>query len=169
MKKKTIEMEPIGKVRIEGNEPKTIKFYLDIFKSYRSGLKELEKFSHVLVFWWASEMDKEEYRESKKWEVEVPYAEGAPITGIFATRAEYRPNPIAITVCEIKGVDIQNGVIKVASIDAFNDTPIVDLKAYFPICDRVRECNIAPWLEGWPECVEDGIVWWQEQGFFEEG
>ena len=27
---------------------------------------------------------------------------------------------------------------------------------------------IAPWLKGWPECVEEGITWWEEQGFFEE-
>ena len=59
--------------------------------------------------------------------------------------------------------DIKNG-----GIDAFDGTPVIDLKAYFPICDRVRDCHVAPWLKNWPECLEDGIIWWQEQNFFEE-
>ena len=30
------------------------------------------------------------------------------------------------------------------------------------------DCHIAPWLKDWPEYLEDGIIWWQKQGFFEE-
>ena len=58
--------------------------------------------------------------------------------------------------------------MKLEGIDAFPGTPIVDLKAYFPICDRVRDCYIAPWLKDWPMWLEDGIVWWEEQGFFDD-
>jgi len=90
------------------------------------------------------------------------------LTGIFATRAEYRPNPIALTTCAIQDVDEENGIVKLNGIDAFSGTPIVDIKAYFPICDRVRDCYIAPWLKDWPEWMEDGAAWWEEQGFFEE-
>ena len=53
-------------------------------------------------------------------------------------------------------------------MDAFDGTPIIDLKAYFPICDRIRDCHIAPWLKEWPEWQEDGLAWWAEQGFFED-
>ena len=162
------KIKAIGRVRVEGTDPKTAEYYLDIDKPYRSALKELDKWSHLMVLFWAHEMDSEEYRNAKDWAVDVPYAEGAPKTGIFATRAEYRPNPILLTTSEIESVDVNNGVIKIAGIDALNGTPIIDLKAYFPMCDRVRDAHIAPWLEGWPECLEDGITWWEEQGFFEE-
>jgi hypothetical protein len=32
----------------------------------------------------------------------------------------------------------------------------VDLKAYFPVCDRVREAKVPEWISDWPEWVEDG-------------
>ena len=168
MEKTEIKMHPIGHVRILGDDPMNAEYFIDIHEEYRSALKELDQFSHLMVFWWAHGMDKKEFRKSKNWTIDVPYAEGAPKTGIFATRAEYRPNPIALTTCGILDVDVEKGVVKIEGIDAFDGTPIVDLKAYFPICDRVRNCHIAPWLKDWPIWVEDGIAWWQEQGFFED-
>jgi len=77
---------------------------------------------------------------------------------VFATRAEYRPNPIAMTTCKILNVDEIMGIVKVADIDAYDDTPIVDLKAYFPVCDRVKRTRIPEWLSDWPEWMpEEGI------------
>ena len=33
-----------------------------------------------------------------------------------------------------------------------------DLKAYFPVCDRVKESHIPEWLSDWPEWMpETGI------------
>lgn len=152
-------IRPIGKVRVKGDDPKTAQYFLDIEKPYRSALKELDKWSHVIILFWAHEMDKDEYRSAEDWAVDVPYAEGAPKTGIFATRAEYRPNPILMTTSAIIDVDIKNGMVLLAGIDAYSGTPIIDLKAYFPICDRVRDAHIAPWFDGWPEYLEDGIEW----------
>ncbi len=168
MKEKEFKIKPIGYVRVESDNPIEARFYLDIKEQYRSALKELNKFSHVMVFWWAHNNDTEEIRNQKNWCTTPPYGENAPETGIFATRAEYRPNPIALTTASIEKVDEKTGIVKVQGMDAFDGTPIVDLKAYFPICDRIRDCHIAPWLKDWPEWQEDGIVWWQEQSFFEE-
>lgn len=168
MKEKEIKMKPIGYVRVEGDDPINADFYLDIHEQYRSALKALDKFSHVIVLWWAHENDTQEIREQHKWSTIPAYGENPKETGIFATRAEYRPNPIAITTTSILSVDQKKGEVKVGGLDAFDGTPIVDLKAYFPICDRIRDCHIAPWLKDWPEWMEDGIAWWQEQGFFDE-
>ncbi|MFX0124152.1 MAG: tRNA (N6-threonylcarbamoyladenosine(37)-N6)-methyltransferase TrmO [Candidatus Hodarchaeota archaeon] len=168
MKKQEFKIKPIGYVRVEGDDPKDAEYFIDIDKQYCSALKEIDKFSHVMVFWWAHENDKEEIRNQSKWSIVPPYGEGTPETGIFATRAEYRPNPIALTTTGILEVNVQNGMVKISGIDAFNGTPVIDLKVYFPMCDRVRDCHIAPWLKDWPEWLEDGIEWWEEQGFFEE-
>ena len=47
---------------------------------------------------------------------------------------------------------------KVADIDAYDGTPIVDLKACFPVCERVKEAYIPEWLSDWPEWMpEEGI------------
>ncbi len=168
MKDKEIKINPIGYVRVIEKNLNEIDYFLEIKEHYRSALKSLDKFSHVIVVWWAHQNDTEEIRNQKAWSIVPPYGENPEETGIFATRAEYRPNPIAMTTTSILEVDEEKGIVKVGGLDAFGGTPIIDLKSYFPICDRVRDCHIAPWLKDWPEWMEDGITWWQEQGFFEE-
>lgn len=168
MEKNEYTIKKIGEVRVEGDNPMEADYCIQIDKQYRSALKELDKFSHVIVVWWAHGNDKEEIRNQSKWSITLPYGENAPETGIFATRAEYRPNPIAITTTGIISVDVEKGLVKIAGIDAFDKTPVIDLKAYFPISDRVRDCHIAPWLKDWPEWMEDGIEWWAKQGFFDD-
>ena len=68
------------------------------------------------------------------------------VTGIFATRAEYRPSPVAITTCRITGIDKDRGLVDIAGLDARDGTPVIDLKAYFPVCDRVKEAKTPGWL-----------------------
>ena len=154
-KQESYNVHPIGYVRrLEG------EIRLEILETYRPGLKQLDQFSHVIVFWWADKMDTEEFRS--KTQCRPPYAE-EHLTGVFATRAEYRPNPVALTTCKILAVDEQNGILNIANIDAFDGTPIIDLKAYFPVCDRVQEVCIPDWLAGWPDWMpDDGL------GFYEE-
>ncbi|MBN1248792.1 MAG: SAM-dependent methyltransferase, partial [Anaerolineae bacterium] len=123
-----------------------------IAEPYRPAMKQLDHFSHVMVFWWAHGLDEEDYREMLQ--TDPPYAPGY-ISGVFATRAPYRPNPIAMTTCKILAMDEIRGTLTVADIDALDGTPIVDLKAYFPVCDRVRDATIPEWLEGWPEWMPD--------------
>ncbi|MFX0072512.1 MAG: tRNA (N6-threonylcarbamoyladenosine(37)-N6)-methyltransferase TrmO [Candidatus Hermodarchaeota archaeon] len=162
------KVKPIGYIRVEGEDPQNMEFFIDIFEQYRTALKQLDKFSHVMVFWWFHENDIDEVRNQTIWTTVPPYGEETPETGIFATRSEFRPNPIAVTTTAVIEVNEKKGVVKIGGIEAFNGTPVVDLKAYFPISDRVRDCHIAPWLIDWPEWLEDGYTWWQEQGFFEE-
>lgn len=108
-----------------------------------------------MVFWWADKHDNE--RSRGIMQTEPPYAKGK-MTGVFATRAEYRPNPIAMTTCKILEVNEDLGIVRIANIDAYDNTPIVDLKAYYPVCDRVKDVHIAPWLENWPDWMpEEGL------------
>ena len=122
--------------------------YLEILEPYRPGLKQLDHFSHVMVLWWADQMDDDQHRSIMQ--CRPPYAVDK-ITGVFACRSEYRPNPIAVTTCAVEGLDLEDGIVRVENIDAVDGTPIVDLKGYFPVLDRVREASIPEWLEDWPE------------------
>ena len=129
--------------------------YLEIFEAFRPGLKQLGHFSHVIVLWWVNQLDDEEHRQ--KLQTYPPYA-GDRLTGVFACRSPYRPNPIAITTCKIVAVAVENGIVKVVNIDALDGSPIVDLKAYFPASDRVKDARIPDWLENWPEWMpEEGL------------
>lgn len=143
----TYRMYPIGYIRRYENRVR-----LEILEPFRPALPRLDHFSHVMVFWWAHKHDNK--RSRSILQTEPPYAQGK-VSGVFATRAEYRPNPIAMTTCKMIGVDEGKGFIEVAEIDAFDGTPIVDLKAYFPVCDRVREARIPEWLSDWPEWMPD--------------
>ena len=152
----TYEMRSIGSVRRQRDQ-----IQLQITEPCRPALKQLEHFSHVMVFWWADQFDTEEYRNMLQ--SRPPYAEEY-LTGVFATRSPYRPNPIAMTTCPLVAVDEEEGLLTVTDIDAFDGTGIVDLKAYFPVCDRVREARIPEWLSDWPDWMPDsgqGLMEWE--------
>ena len=149
-KAKTYQIHPIGYVRRSEDS-----VHLEILAPFRPGLKQLDHFSHVMAFWWADQHDNDESRGMMQ--TRPPYAEDK-VTGVFACRAEYRPNPIAVTTCKILAIDEENGVVQVANIDAYDGTPLLDLKAYFPVCDRVQEAHIPEWLSYWPEWMpEEGL------------
>jgi tRNA-Thr(GGU) m(6)t(6)A37 methyltransferase TsaA len=150
MKQPTYIIKPIGVVsRTEHG------IQVEIMPAYRPAMKQLDHFSHVMVFWWADRHDNPQSRDILQ--CEPPYASGKR-TGVFACRAEYRPNPIAMTVCKILGIDEEQGLLRVGNIDAFDGTPVIDLKAYFPVCDRVQEAQIPEWLSDWPEWLpEEGM------------
>ena len=110
-KQESYNVHPIGYVRRLEDE-----IQLQILEPYRPGLKQLEHFSHVMVLWWAEKMDTGEFRSMMQ--CKPPYAE-EHLTGVFATRAEYRPNPVAQTTCKILAVDEQEGILTIANIDAY--------------------------------------------------
>ena len=49
-----------------------------------------------------------------------------PRRGVFALCSPRRPNPIGVTVVEVIGID--DHVIRVRGLDAWNGTPVLDLK-----------------------------------------
>ncbi|RCX18348.1 tRNA-Thr(GGU) m(6)t(6)A37 methyltransferase TsaA [Anaerobacterium chartisolvens] len=148
----TYEIHPIGFVRKSEDEVGGGSgAYLEILEYYRDALKELNKFSHVIVLWWAEDFYGNDIRNTLR--TRPPYAEGN-IVGVFATRAPYRPNPIAMTTCEILSIDEEKGIIQLKNIDSFDGTSVIDLKAYVPICDRVEEVDVPEWLP------QEWTGWW---------
>jgi tRNA-Thr(GGU) m(6)t(6)A37 methyltransferase TsaA len=146
----TYQVYPIGYVRRYDDG-----IQVEILEPFRPALKQLDHFSHVIVLWWVDQLDDEDMRSIMQ--AEPPYAEGI-MTGVFACRSPCRPNPIALTTCEILGIDEAAGIVRIANIDAYDGTPILDLKAYAPVCDRVREVSMPEWLSDWPEWMpEEGI------------
>jgi tRNA (Thr-GGU) A37 N-methylase len=52
-------------------------------------------------------------------------------------------------------VDESGGRVAVSWIDAFDGSPVLNLKAYFPVSDRVRDVRVPSRAAGWPEWYED--------------
>jgi tRNA-Thr(GGU) m(6)t(6)A37 methyltransferase TsaA len=119
----TFTMHPIGHV---AKEDGVARIVLD--PGYRDGLLGLDEFSHVWVIFWFDQNDTPERRAILQ--VHPRRDPRNPLSGVFATRAPVRPNLIGLTLCRI--VSVRDGVVEVDDIDAFDGTPVLDLKPYIP-------------------------------------
>ncbi len=129
-------VSPIGWVR---KTDATTTIVLD--KKYEPGLLGLDGFSHVYVFWWFDRNDTPDKR--KTLQVHPRGDKRNPLTGVFATRSPRRPNLIALSLCKI--VSVEDNVVQVEKIDAFADTPVVDLKPYLPGYDTSDDAHSPRW------------------------
>ena len=142
-------VHPIGFVQASEKEG---RYEIQILLPFLDALEKLDQFSHVVIVWWA---DKHDLADDRKiLTTQLPYAPGIR-AGVFACRSEYRPNPIAITIMPILAVDQKQGIISLPWMDAFDGTPVLDLKPYLPVSDRVRDVKVADWMHDWPEWMED--------------
>lgn len=114
---------PIGIVRKSDKQ-----VWLDMDPLYEKGMKGLEQYSHIHVFFWFHENDTPELR--KTLEVHPCRNPINPLTGVFATHSPLRPNLIGLTVCRI--LSIEGLRIRLEDIDARDKSPVIDIKGYFP-------------------------------------
>jgi len=156
-----ITLNPIGTVKADEQDQ---KFWIEIEKKFRPALKELGKFTHCHILWWANENDTPNRRKVLVSEDLPPfYGKDAPSMGVFSNRSEFRPNPIAMTICPIISVDVDRGIVNVPWMDAFPDTPVIDIKPYLPMADLVETADYPEYLQHWPKSVEAAMKWWAEQ------
>jgi tRNA-Thr(GGU) m(6)t(6)A37 methyltransferase TsaA len=118
----SFSVHPIGKVL-----KKDGKSFIVLDEKCRAGLKGLEKHTYVHVLYWFDKNDTPEKRAIL--EVYPRGDKSNPLTGVFATHSPFRPNLIAISRCDI--VEIRENIIEVKEIDAFDGSPVLDLKGDF--------------------------------------
>jgi len=115
---------------------------LKIHEPFRDALLGLEGFSHVIVFYWFDRNDTPEKRRILR--VHPRRDARNPLTGVFATRSPVRPNLIGYSIAKIES--IQDGSITIDEIDAFDGTPIIDLKPYIPADDAIPTATVPDWV-----------------------
>jgi len=64
--------------------------------------------------------------------------------GVFACRSPSRPNPIGLCVVEL--MRIEGCVLTVKGLDAFEGSPIIDVKPYIRRRDAVSNACTPEWL-----------------------
>lgn len=147
----------IGKII---NQENAVGVVLD--KKFIAALTGLEEYSHVQILWWADRCDNEEGRTTAT--IEKPYTKGPNNLGVFATHSPERPNPIAVSNVEIEHIDKENGILWLYYIDAFNGTPVLDLKPYMPSLDRVENAMVPKWCAHWPKSYEESASFnWEDE------
>lgn len=56
-------------------------------------------------------------------------------TGVFALRSPARPNPVALGVVRLLALDQAAGMLEFDALDAFDGTPLLDIKPWLPSVD----------------------------------
>ncbi|MHB9032165.1 MAG: tRNA (N6-threonylcarbamoyladenosine(37)-N6)-methyltransferase TrmO [Anaerolineae bacterium] len=56
-----------------------------------------------------------------------------PLRGVFALRSPYRPNPLGLTTVRL--LEVAGNTLAVAGLDAWDGTPVLDIKPYDPAWD----------------------------------
>ncbi|MCF2143441.1 MAG: tRNA (N6-threonylcarbamoyladenosine(37)-N6)-methyltransferase TrmO [Candidatus Heimdallarchaeota archaeon] len=143
------EIVPIGLVK--KTETAT---WLEVFEKYQKGLLRLEEFSHVITLWWISGRDSKKDRQKLRVRPRVKlgpkqHKVDTPLCGVFATRAPIRPNPIGLTIAKIS--HIEKNRVFIDRHDAFNDTPLIDLKPYIPKSDSIENVRLPAFFRGLAE------------------
>jgi len=135
---KTFTVRPIG--HAQKADGRTL-IVLD--KKFEKGLLGLEGWSHIQVIWWFDKNDTPQKRA-----ILQVYPRGDqknPLTGVFACRAPVRPNLIALSLCKV--VSVKENVVEVEKIDAFEGTPVLDIKPYAPGLDSVTGVKVPEWAK----------------------
>ncbi len=140
MAEKGFWIYPVG--TIKKTEDKTI---IEIYPQFKDALYRLENFSHIIVLFWFDKNDTSEKRSILQ--VHPKRHKGAPISGVFATCSPVRPNLIGLTVCKIK--EIKENTIEIQEIDAFDNTPVIDIKPYIPKNHMLSasDVRVPKWME----------------------
>ncbi|QTL39396.1 tRNA (N6-threonylcarbamoyladenosine(37)-N6)-methyltransferase TrmO [Xenorhabdus budapestensis] len=75
--------------------------------------------------------------------VRPPRLGGNAKMGVFATRSTFRPNPIGMSLVELKGIDCQNNrvLLQLGSLDLVDGTPVLDIKPYLPFVESRPEAK----------------------------
>ena len=143
IKMKEIKLKPIGFVKNKVKRERFGNFANEISeiilnKKFSRALEGVNSYSHIIVVYWMDKVKDYVIKHRPQGNPKVP------IVGIFACRCAQRPNPIAITTVELKG--IKGNKIKVKGLDILDRTPIIDIKPYWPQYDKVKKEKIPNWV-----------------------
>ena len=124
------KLEPVGFIRstIKGREDAPRQgaegapdAWLEIQPRFVEALLGMQVGHELIVITWFHEADRTVLKNHPRGD------QSRPLTGVFYTRSPARPNPLGlhpVTVREIEGTRL-----KVGPIEAFDGTPVVDIKS----------------------------------------
>jgi tRNA-Thr(GGU) m(6)t(6)A37 methyltransferase TsaA len=114
---------------------------IEIDAAWVGALDGIEGFSHIWVVWWLDRFEDPPIalRVHPEGRAEMP------LVGLFATRSPHRPCPIAMTVVRL--LEHEGPRLHVRGLDAYEGTPVLDIKPYLGRGDLIPEATMPDWLE----------------------
>ena len=150
-----IVFNPVGSVKttlsdeeIKRESPENLEARIEIFPEYAEGLGGIEGFSHLLIFFGLHQVSEKQRallkarpRRLVKHGLSL---EELPLVGVFCLDSPHRPNPIGLSVVRL--LSREGRVLRVKGLDAFDGTPVIDIKPYSP-SRRVEKIGLPSWYE----------------------
>lgn len=136
---------PIGKV-IRQESDSSIKWNdedsackIEIFNKFAEGLYGLNEYSHIFVFFVFDKCPE------KVLKLHPEEDESIPEVGVFATNSNLRPTPLGMTLVEL--LSVKNNILTVKGLEAYNGTPVIDIKPYCGYGMENLNSKIPAWLK----------------------
>ena len=126
----TYTVEPVGFIRSsvkgradaprQGSEGAP-DAWLEIEPRFADALLGMEPGDELIVITWFHQADRGVLRNHPRGD------ESRPLTGVFYTRSPARPNPLGLHPVVVR--EIEGTRLKIGPIEAFDGTPVVDIKS----------------------------------------
>lgn len=117
-------------------------FWITLNPDYADALKNLNTFNYIYVLYLLDQVTSPvELLTTSPWAPETEI-------GLFASRSPKRPNPIGLSIVKVK--EIHANELVISGIDAYNGTPLLDIKPYMHFLDSKEDAN-----NGWFDSLPD--------------
>lgn len=102
-------------------------------------VRGLEAFSHLWVIFVFHQTMEGGWHPT----VRPPRLGGNARMGVFATRSTFRPNPVGMSLVELKGIVCQKEkvILRLGSLDLVDGTPVIDIKPYLPFAESLPDAT----------------------------
>ena len=102
-------------------------------------VRGLEAFSHLWVLFIFHQTMEGGWRPT----VRPPRLGGNARMGVFATRSTFRPNPVGMSLVELKDIRCHKDrvILELGSLDLVDGTPVVDIKPYLPFAEALQDAR----------------------------
>lgn len=152
--KRWFRVQSIGVVRRSDRQQDPDDFFdpaavsiLEIDPRWEAGLDGLEEFSHLVVMWYLDRVARRRTVGKPRAAENIPEAK---LVGFFATRTPRRPNPIGIGCPRL--LRREGTQLHVTGLDAWDGSPILDIKGYYPRDELRIDATVPDWLTN---------LWWK--------
>ena len=117
------------------------EFRIVLRREYTRGLADLKTFRYIYVLYFIDRLTRTAVMtERPAWTPDKN-------VGLFASRSPVRPNPIGLSVVQLKKV--ADNEVFTSGLDVFDNTPLLDIKPYIKDLDSKNDANYG-WIDNLP-------------------
>ncbi|HVP22830.1 MAG TPA: tRNA (N6-threonylcarbamoyladenosine(37)-N6)-methyltransferase TrmO [Conexivisphaerales archaeon] len=156
-----VRFKPIGVAHTSATDDevrdmgKEIEYAIEVFPEFSDALEGIDGFSHLIVLFHFDKLRPEQKGvlkvKPKKFLRRGLSIDQLPTVGVFSLDSPSRPNPIGFSAVRFVARDGLR--LTVRGLEAFDGTPILDIKPYTPE-RRIPSVKVPAWYSGLDELAK---------------